>query len=454
MILNFRPARLHCTRTAAGSHKPGCRHKNYTFSRPFPAHVHDTFLAMKVIFVNRFFHPDISATAQMLADLAFGLALRRANVLVITNRHRYDDPKVEFPARERVRGVEVLRVWTSRYGPAPLSARMVDYLSFYLFASLALAWRARRGDIVVANTDPALISVPVAVVAFLRGARLVNWIQDIYPEVAERKGVRLARGAIGTMLRTLRNCSIRSAACNVVLGERMAGEVRRISGADPDRIEVIHNWANGDAIFPVPHKENPLCETWALSGKFVVMYSGNMGQVHEFETILKAAASLLERPEIVFLFVGSGFYRGWIEHEAKTRGLANVRFAPYQPRELLAQSLGVAHVHLTSLLSSMEGLVVPSKIYGVLASGRPTLHVGDPKGEIASLLESGEAGFTVPSGDWPQLAKRLLELASDPRMSTELGKNARRTFERLFTMEAAHERWRETLLRIDRKVFG
>jgi len=390
----------------------------------------------------------------MLADLAFGLVSRGANVLVITNRHRYDDPKVEFPARERVRGVEVVRVWTSRYGPAPLSARMVDYLSFYLFASLALAWRARRGDIVVANTDPALISVPVALVAFLRGARLVNWVQDIYPEVAERKGVRLARGAVGMMLRVLRNLSFRCAALNVVLGERMAHEVRRISGAGPGRIEVIHNWADGDAIVPVPPAENPLLESWELSGKFVVMYSGNMGQVHEFETILKAAESLLSHPQIVFLFVGSGFYRGWIAHEARNRGLTNIRFEPYQLRERLSQSLGVAHVHLTSLLPSMEGLVVPSKIYGVLACGRPTLHVGDSKGEIASILQAGEAGFTIPPGDWAQLSKRLLELASDPALATELGKNARRAFEKSYSMETAHECWRVALLRIDRSVFG
>jgi len=408
---------------------------------------------MKLIFVNRYFYPDNSATAQLLSDLAFGLAGRGANVLVITNRQRFDNVDAGLPAHETVHGVQIERVWTSRFGRAPLSARMVDYLSFYLFASLALVVHASRGDIIVAKTDPPLISVPIALIAFLCGARLVNWAQDVYPEVAERKQVPVARGALGAILRALRNLSLRAAVVNVVLGERMARETRKHAGARA-RIEVVHNWADGDAIAPIAPAANPLRPAWDLAGKFVVEYSGNMGQVHEFKTILDAAQRLSDRPEIVFLLIGSGFYRVWIEEEVRARKLANVLFKPYQPREQLSESLGIADMHLISLLPAMEGLVVPSKIYGIMACGRPTLNIGDPAGEVAEILVSAKAGFTVPPGDAEAMAGRILEIASSPGLGSELGANARRAFERRFSHRIAHEHWVRILLGIDSKAFG
>ena len=180
---------------------------------------YDTFFRVKLIFVNRYFHPDISATSQMLSGLAFHLAGKGAEVHVITSRQRYDDPAAALSSSELVRGVQVHRVPTSRFGRGNLLGRVLDYASFYLSASLKLASLATRGDIVIAKTDPPLISVPAMLVARLRGAQLVNWLQDLFPEVAERAGLRL--GGIAGLARAARNLSLRKAAANVVLGERV-----------------------------------------------------------------------------------------------------------------------------------------------------------------------------------------------------------------------------------------
>ncbi len=400
---------------------------------------------MKLIFLNRYFHPDISATSQMLSDLAFDLAAQGREVHVITSRQRYDDPAARLPAREAVAGVHVHRVWTSRFGRSGLAGRAIDYASFYLSASLALAGLASRGDTVVAKTDPPLLSVPVAVVASLRGARLVNWLQDVFPEVAGRMGVRLARGLPGAMLRALRDWSLRAAATNVVLGEGMRSQVQALAGLAPGRLVVIHNWADGEAIVPLAPGGNALRAEWGLDGKFVVAYSGNMGRVHEFATLLAAAEALRGRAEIVFLFVGGGHYRRWIEDEAVRRAPGNVQFRPYQPRERLAESLGAADVHVTSLLPAMEGLLVPSKAYGILASGRPALHVGDPAGEIAGLLESAHAGYAVPVGDATLLARRILELQADPSLCATLGRNARAAFDAHYARGIALREWARVL---------
>ena len=323
--------------------------------------------------------------------------------------------------------------------------RAVDYASFYLSGSLELLRLARRGDVVIAKTDPPLISVPAAFVARLRGARLVNWLQDVFPEVAGRMGVGLARGLTGALIGAVRAWSLRAAAVNVVLGERMRSEVQSLPGLATARFAVVHNWADGDSVVPLAAGANSLRDEWGLAGRFVVAYSGNMGRAHEFETILAAAERLRDHARIVFVFIGGGHHRPWIAQEAFGRDLANVRFQPYQARERLAGSLGVADVHLTCLLPAMEGLIVPSKIYGILASGRATLHVGDPKGEIAGILEQARAGYTVATGDSARLAERIIELESNPARCAELGKNARSAFEAHYPQRIAFGHWERWL---------
>src|SRR5262245_59016805 len=148
-----------------------------------------------LIFLNRFLHPDHSATSQMLSDLAFALAKPGAAVTVITSRQRYDAPMDALPPRETVDGVSIYRVWTSRFGRANLLGRVIDYATFYLSAAWRL-WRlARPGDVVIAKTDPPMLSVIAVPLCRRRGVRLINWLQDIFPETAQALGVggRVAR---------------------------------------------------------------------------------------------------------------------------------------------------------------------------------------------------------------------------------------------------------------------
>src|SRR5262245_4927732 len=224
----------------------------------------------------------------MLSDLAFALADRGQAVCVITGRQRYDAPTERLPARGTVKGVSVHRLWTSRCGRANLLGRAVDYATFYAAAAWSL-WRlARRGDVVIAKTDPPMLSLIAAPVCRLRGARLVNWLQDIFPETAEalRIGGRGAK-ALFRVLRWLRDRSLKAAHTNVVLAERMAERVCGL-GIPAERVRVIANWADGKAIEPIEREANSLRAAWGLADAFVVGYSGNLGRAHEIETLLEA----------------------------------------------------------------------------------------------------------------------------------------------------------------------
>lgn len=399
---------------------------------------------MKIIFLNRFFYPDHSATSQLLTDLAFYLADNKLDVSVICSRQRYDDPAAELAVTEQVNNVQVYRVWTSRFGRHNLIGRGLDYLSFYWSAAWRLYCLAREGDIVVAKTDPPMISVVAGLVARLRRAYLVNWLQDLFPEVAMALKIQAVDGAFGRMLVRMRNRSLQQAKCNVVLGELM--QQRLVAEGIPGgQIRVIHNWADGEAITPLPQAQNPLRREWGLEGKFVVGYSGNLGRAHEFVTLLDAAESLQQEKQIVFLFIGSGPQLAKVQEAVQSRGLENCMFRPYQPRERLRESLGLADLHLVVLRPELEGLIVPSKFYGIAAAGRATIYVGDPQGEVAQVIAQGDAGIAVAIGNGEGLAEQIVELYRNPARCAELGRNARLLFEKSYSGRRALQTWRAIL---------
>ncbi len=379
----------------------------------------------KVIFVNRFFHPDHSATSQILSDLAFHLAGQGIDVGIVTSQLRYDSSEAMLPAFERIRGVDIHRVRTTAFGRRRMAGRLVDYASFYMAAARKLSEIVRAGDIVVAKTDPPLVSLVAHRVARRKSARFVNWVQDLYPETAQQLGVRLLRGPAGQILSGLRDNSLRSADANVAIGEIMAERLAR-SGAARERINVIPNWVDETAIRPVAPAANTLRREWGLSDRFVVAYSGNLGRAHEYETLLAAAELLRDEARLAFLFIGGGHHADQLAAEVDRRGLGHLFvMQPYQPYENLSESLSVGDAHWISLRPELEGLIVPSKIYGIAAAGRPVIAVCDPQGEIGSLVARYDCGIAVQPGDGARLAAVIRYWMGAPEVCGRLGANAR-----------------------------
>ncbi|MEQ1846809.1 MAG: glycosyltransferase family 4 protein [Nitrospira sp.] len=402
-----------------------------------------TDLPRKIIFINRYFYPDHSATSQLLSDLAFDLAARGQEIHVITGCQLYGDPHAALSAEELIHGVHVHRVPTSRFGRTNLWGRAADYLTFYLGATVRLLRLVGQGDIVVAKTDPPMMSVPASWAVKLKRGVLVNWVQDLFPEVATFMDVYGLRFA-APMLKRLRNQSLRSGRANVVLGEVMAERLRE-EGIPSDQITIIENWADGDAIQPVRRHDNPLLHEWGLDGKFVLGYSGNMGRVHEFKTMIDVAERLKVVDEIAFVFIGDGIARRWLESEAAGRGLKNVQFYPYQSADRLRWSLSVPDVHFVSLRPTLEGLIVPSKFYGIAAAGRPIIHIGDPDGEIARILDRERCGWSFCIGEVDALAACILRLFRHKIEVVDAGRCARRAFDRKYSREHALDSWRVLL---------
>lgn len=399
---------------------------------------------MRVHFINRFYWPAEPATAQLLADLAEGLAARAWPVTVIAGHSSRD-----LAAAELRRGVTIHRVGPLMARTQNLARRALDFVAFQSAVRRHLLRTVAAGDVVVALTDPPLIGVAAAKSASARGAQLVHWVHDIYPEVLTAVTSNPAARLASAFLRPRRNAAWQRAAACVVLGETMA-KVVRANGVSPDRIQIVPNWAP-QGVEPAPASAvAALRQTWSLEGKFVVAYSGNLGRVHDVMGLVEVAARLREDPRFVFLCIGGGAGFARLQRAAQSRGLSNVRFLPPQPRASLAVSLSLPDVHLVSLREGCEAFVFPSKVYGVAAVGRPVLVWAAPDSELAAIVAEAGLGATFRPADASGIVGWLRGLAEDPARGEQLARAATRFAHASGGAAAAVQAWDGLLRKLDR----
>jgi colanic acid biosynthesis glycosyl transferase WcaI len=390
----------------------------------------------RIILVNRVYWPSTEATAQLLTDLAEGLAARGWAVHVLAAG---ETPDVH-------RGVTIHRTGTPEQHRG-LVSRALGYRRFLGAVRRQLTALVQAGDVVVALTDPPMLGTVVAEAIAGRGAAVVQWIQDIYPEIA---AVHFGPVA-GFLLRGLqrrRNRAWSQSAAGVTLGTDMAQAVAA-TGVAAERLSILPNWAPRELDEPPPAEAVAAYrQRWNAEGRFVVAYSGNLGRVHEFATVLEAAERLQADAGIVFRFIGRGPQWAKVAATVRQRGLANVGLEAAVPRVELGAMLAAADAHLVTLQPAYGRLVYPSKLAGVLAAGRPALFVGPADGDIARLLQAQHCGAAFAPGAAEALAETIRRWAGDRPATARLGANARQTYTAHFTGAAALARWDELLRRL------
>jgi glycosyltransferase involved in cell wall biosynthesis len=361
-----------------------------------------------VAVLNRVYPPAPGATGALLADLAPALVDRGWRVTVLTG------PAGGAPSSETTDdGVHVERVAALSFARTSTLRRGLAYASLFP-AFLARGLRIPSPDVFVTKTDPPMLKVLGPILARLRGARAVHWAQDLYPEVAEGVGVIDEGGWLARTMRGLSTGALRGHDRVVTVGRCMKERLVEERGLDPEAVSVIPNWPPS-VVTPVPHDENPFRAEHDLDDRFVVMYSGNMGLAHPFDAVLDAADRLRDAaPDVLFLFVGEGPRKDELRRQADRRGLGNVRFLPFQPMERLHQSLSAADLHLVTMRPALEGLVVPSKLYGALGVGRPALFLGPSGSEAARVVTENDCGTVLPEPQGEDLAGTIRAWRGDP----------------------------------------
>ena len=404
-----------------------------------------------ICFFNRSYYPDFGATGQLLTELAEGLVRDYGcKVSVVTappllrvqvgQREKRGWVPVE---REVHNGVQILRVWGTTFPPHRFTSRAANYLS-YFFSSCIAALCVPRPNVAVSLTDPPIVGLAGLLMARRSGSRFVFICQDIFPEVG-RLLKDFQNDLVNWVLDRINRFLVRKADRVVALGETMRDRLIEGKGAHPSKVTVIHNWADCSAIVPGP-KENEFSLSHGLPDRFVVMHSGNIGLSQNLDTLLDAAERLRPQSDLVVAIVGDGVKRGSLEVRVQSQQLTNVRFFPYQPKENLKNSFASVDVFVISLKAGLSGYIVPSKLYGILASGRPYVAAVEESCEVATITRKYNCGLLAKPGDAGDLAEKILTLYRDRDLARRLGANARKAafeFDRPRQIRAYYELFHE-----------
>jgi colanic acid biosynthesis glycosyl transferase WcaI len=380
----------------------------------------------RILFINQYYWPDHASTAQHLTDLAESFASRGYKCHVLASQGRYKPGEPRPAAYEVHNGVHIHRVPATSLGRRGTWARMTDYLSFYAGA-VVKALLLPRFDAVVTLTTPPIIGLVGTLLKRFKKTRHVYWSMDLHPDASLALGRMSSRSILGRSMSWLSGFVYRHADQVVALGPYMEDRIT-VKGVAPDRIATIPVWSERDEIYPTPRDSNPLRKSLGLEKAFVAMYSGNLGLAHSFDEFIDAARRLRDRTDIVFLYVGEGPRLVEVKEARDREDLSNIRFLDYVPRSQLQASLGIADVHLISMRPEMTGIVVPGKLYGVMAAGRPALFVGPEHCEPADTIRDAGCGITVTPGDADGLLAALVRLASNPSLARRMGEKGRSAF--------------------------
>ena len=400
---------------------------------------------MKICFFNRSYWPDQAATGQFLTELAEDLVSRYGTeVTVVAGRSLHAScaeggSRMSLVTREVHRGVDIRRANGTTLHPGGIAARASNYVS-YFGAATAASFGVGRPDLVVSLTDPPIVGLAALWTARRTGARFVFLCEDIFPEVATLLA-DFRNSAVNSALDRINRYLLRNADGIIALGDRMRRRLVEEKGADPARVHVIHNWADCDAIVPGP-KDNAFSREHGLADRFVLMHSGNVGLSQNLDVLVEAADRLRSKERLTIAIVGDGSKRQALEAMTAARGLTNVRFLPYQPKALLHDSFASADAFLVSLKAGIEGFIVPSKVYGILAAGRPYIAATDPSSEPAQIARESGCGLLAAPGDPAALADAIATMYDDPAMTRDMGGRARlaaRQYDRKVAVQAYHE---------------
>lgn len=394
----------------------------------------------RILFINRSYWPDTEATGQLLTELCESLS-DSFDVHVLAGAPNASLADEKWKAITSHNGVQIHRVMHTRFSKASMLLKALNFVSF------AAACRRKVlhipvPDIVVFETDPFLLPFVADRLHRKTGAQMVGYLQDIYPDIAVALGKIQNRRWVKRLRTRMFSVYARCHAM-VVLSQDMKSLLSS-GGVSPERIEIIPNWADPEAIRPIDG-QNQFRLRNGFEDKFLVMYSGNLGLTQRLENFVLAADQLKDDPEIAFAFVGRGARKAELQKMVSELALSNVSFFDYQPRNELAQSLSAADLHLIPLTAELSKCLMPSKLYGVLAAGRPYLTNAVPESDLHKISKEHEVGLTVPPGDVSAIATAISNLKSDPDLQQKMRANARNVAVSLFTKEKSLSQFKSLL---------
>lgn len=390
---------------------------------------------MRVTIVNQFYPPDVAPTGHLSASLAAHRARQGDEVTIVTSRGGYLPASATVDNASDSADANVIRLWTPRLGKATVLKRCADYLSFYLGA----AWRLMRlpaQDVIVTLTTPPYIAWTAVLHKMLhRRTKLVLWNMDCYPELAERSGALREHGFAATIMRFFNRALFRRLDALICLDDAMR-HLLMSQYATPGReppTTIIPNWERLEDFPAEPAPTEPWDEP-GLAGRFVVLYRGNAGWGHGFDTVLDAAEAMRDEP-VAFCFVGGGSRREYLRHQKAQRRLDNLVLCDYLPAKMTPRVLAAGGCGLITLRDEILGVMSPSKLHSYLGAGLPVLYVGPEGSNVDEAVRRFGCGASLRHGDVEGLTAFVRRLMADRAWRAEQARRARSAFEQAYCDE-------------------
>jgi glycosyltransferase involved in cell wall biosynthesis len=386
-----------------------------------------------IVVVSQVFYPNTQSTSILLTDLALNLQNKNTKLTVICGFPNGID-NYTVNRYENFNGIDIYRCGINVNLKAGLWQRIISYVSYLIHAGWKLIFLKKK-EIIIGVTNPPFISILLMIVSMITDCTYYFIMHDVYPEGLVAVGKLKEHSFVTKIWRKLNLLSYRRSEKVITLGRDMSDLLIKDYALDPGKIEYIPNWSLTTAHEPIPFEKNDLARDLKIQDKFVVQYSGNMGLWHDVDTLIRAAASLKSNLDIQFLFIGNGIRQKQAQQLAQQLEANNIIWMDFVPQEQLNTSLTCSHVALISLKNGLEGIAVPCKLYGILASGRAILAQVPKKSEIAYVIEEEKCGFVIPPGDVAGLAKRIEQLAADHDLTRGMGRNAYQAYRSKYTIE-------------------
>lgn len=394
--------------------------------------------------LSELYYPEDSATGYYVTGLAEGLA-EAFDVRVLCAQPTYAARGTIAPKDEIYRGVRIHRCAATALNKDVLAFRLVNLMTISLSIFINALLRVRPGDRVFVVTNPPTLPFVALVVCKLRKARLVLRIEDVYPEAMAAASILHPRSLFYRLLQALHRRLYQAVDIIIVLGRDMKSLVEKKAPSCRSRTVVIPNWADLDLIYPLARSENPLLQKLGLSEKFVVQYSGNMGRTHDLESIIEVATRMQNHAEIHFLFIGSGAKQASVKATIEWRRLTNVTVLPPQKRSDLNISLNACDVSIISFVPGMVGVSVPSRMYNVLAAGKPIIAVTGKDSELAMIIREAHSGWIVEPKDIDGLQDALATAYAQRDRLSEITRRARSVVEQNYSYRGIIEQYHALL---------
>jgi len=361
---------------------------------------------MKLYIINQYYFPFHAATGQLLQELAEYLSNKGVEVAVVTGKNGDDSLADE----EIINDVSVLRVRNRKDG-TETSTKLLSYLTFYSHIKKRLRMIVEDGSTVLVLSTPPLIASVLTGLKKSNQIRIIYNVQDLYPDILVALGKMSEKNLLYRVLKKKAKKIIEQSDKIVTIDRKMQERLNREYGPLNGKSQIIENWALKEL---QPYKSPD------RTPELTVLYSGNMGRAHEYDTLLQAMKDL-QQEKIKFVISGGGYNYNVLK--AKASSLNHVEFSHYVPREALSELIN--HSDLCMVIGSRElsGIIVPSKFYGYIACGKPVIYVSSGEDAISGHISKGKLGFCVENGNSTKLSSILRNLARDRRTVKELEKN-------------------------------